>query len=77
MVASQSFFPYGKFFNPLELINGFIKNKVRRMYVVSDAAQSQRARTFKALEYDRRKAAEEVTPKLCHPFLEKEPIEGI
>ena len=60
--------PYGKFFNPLELVNGFIKNKVRRMYVGSDAAESQRARTYKEIEHDLRKAAEEVTPKLCESF---------
>lgn len=67
--------PYGKFFNPLELINGFIKNKVRMMYVGSDVAQSQWARTFKELECDLRKAAEEVTPKLCQSFF-RERVNG-
>ena len=55
--------PYGKLFNPCELVNIFLKTEVRRMYIGSTTAASNRARTFKELEADLRKAAEKITPK--------------
>ena len=60
--------PYGKFFNPCELVNSFLKTEIRRMYVGSAAAQTQRARTFKEMEIDLKKAAEKLNQKICQGF---------
>lgn len=60
--------PYGKLFNPCELVNSFLKSEIRRSYAGSSAAQTQRARTFKEIETDLRKAADKLTPEICASF---------
>ncbi len=42
--------PYGKLFNPCELVNSFLKSEVRKAYTKSPAAATQRARTFRELQ---------------------------
>ena len=60
--------PYGKFFNPCELVNSFLKSQVRRTYVGSAVSVVKRARTFKKMETDLKNAAQKISPKIYQAF---------
>lgn len=57
--------PYGKYFNPCELANGYLKSRVRQLYQNSQAYNEGRLRTFDELQDDLLKASKEITPEMC------------
>jgi len=60
--------PYGKYFNPCELVNSFLKSQLRKVYTSSPPAVTQRARTFRELQKDLEKASQKITPDICAGF---------
>ena len=63
--------PYGKYFNPCELANGYLKSRLREMYQDSIAFKEGRPTTFDQLKADLKKASLEITPEMCRNWFKE------